>query len=176
MASTPPSQSGASDFRHLRHKPPRSLLRPREITLVVPQMQSHVNLARIVRAAGCFGITKIIALGQAKLDRRIARDAADTVELTVRRSAQPALEELRAAGFRMVGLEQATHSTPLRDYVFQRRTALLIGHERRGMDAAWLEMLDDVVEIPQYGLPHSLNVATSVAIAMYEFCSQFPEG
>ena len=39
-----------------------------------------------------------------------------------------------------------------------------------------LRMLDDVVEIPVYGLPHSYNVATATAMALYEYCRQFPRG
>jgi tRNA G18 (ribose-2'-O)-methylase SpoU len=37
-----------------------------------------------------------------------------------------------------------------------------------------LERLDRVAEIPLAGMPHSLNAATSAAIAVYEYCRQFP--
>jgi len=33
-----------------------------------------------------------------------------------------------------------------------------------------LARLDRVAEIPMYGLPHSLNAATSASIAVYEYC------
>ena len=39
-----------------------------------------------------------------------------------------------------------------------------------------LERLDRVAEIPMAGLPHSLNAATSTAVAIYEYCRQFPAG
>ena len=42
--------------------------------------------------------------------------------------------------------------------------------------AAVLALVDDVVEIPVYGLPFSYNVATAAAMALYEYCRQFPEG
>jgi len=39
-----------------------------------------------------------------------------------------------------------------------------------------LELMDEVVEIPVYGLPMSYNVATATAMAVYEYCRQFPNG
>ncbi|MFN9626520.1 MAG: hypothetical protein ACK6AT_09725 [Planctomycetota bacterium] len=64
-------------------------------------MRSNVNLSRIVRLCGCAGITKIIHCGQGKVDREIARDAADYVELLQRRSLLPVLKQLREEGYRM---------------------------------------------------------------------------
>jgi tRNA(Leu) C34 or U34 (ribose-2'-O)-methylase TrmL len=54
------------------------------------------------------------------------------------------------------------------------RTALVIGNERAGLEPDVLSLLDRVAEIPMAGLPHSLNAATSTAIAVYEYCRQFP--
>jgi tRNA G18 (ribose-2'-O)-methylase SpoU len=86
------------------------------------------------------------------------------------------LKELRTDGFRLVGLEQTTGSQSLHQYAFPRRVALVIGNERTGLSEDILELLDDVVEIPIYGRPHSLNVANATAMALYEYCRQFPEG
>jgi tRNA G18 (ribose-2'-O)-methylase SpoU len=163
-------------FSHQRHKRPIELVRPRGVVVVVPPVQSNVNLSRIVRAAGCLGIRKLISIGTAKLDRKIARDAADYVEVQVHRSVAPVIAKHRAAEFRIVALEQATDSTRLFDYGFMQKTLLLLGHERHGIDDETLALVDDVVEIPVYGLPHSFNLATSAVMAMYEYCRQFPDG
>ena len=97
-----------------------------------------------------------------------------TVE--VHRTLAPVLGVLREAGYRLVGLEQTTESTSLHDYPFQRRTALVIGNERLGLTEDLLELLDDVVEIPVWGLPYSYNVATATTMALYEYCRQYPRG
>jgi tRNA G18 (ribose-2'-O)-methylase SpoU len=136
-------------------------------------MKSHVNLSHIVRTAGCFGVPRVIGCGVARLEERIARDGADSVTLDVHRSLGPVLDRLRAEGFQIVGLEQTTGSERLFDFRFVRRTALVIGNERTGLDEELLEKLDRVAEIPMAGLPHSLNAATSAAIAIYEYCRQF---
>ena len=106
----------------------------------------------------------------------IARDGVDHVEVDWRRSLLPILKKMKADGYRLVGLEQATHSTVIYDYAFHRRSVLVIGHERNGIPADELAELDDVVEIPVHGMPHSHNAASSAIMAMYEYCRQFPEG
>ncbi len=161
-------------FEHIRHKPPEILASPRELVVACAPLRSHVNLSHIVRTCGCFGIRRVIATGAAGLHGRIARDGADSVELEVHRSLPPVLDRLRADGFELVGLEQATHSESLFAFSFVARTALVIGNERAGIEPDVFERLDRVAEIPMAGMPHSLNAATSTSIAVYEYCRQFP--
>ena len=163
-------------FRHQRHKPLTKLARPRELVVALPPLRSNVNLSRIVRAAGECGVQRIVACGPAKVDVKIARDGAEQVTLELHRSLEPVLKDLRGDGFRLVGLEQATGSQTLYEYKFFRRSALVIGHERNGLTRSVLDLLEDVVEIPVYGLPFSHNAATAAAVAMYEYCRQFPKG
>jgi len=150
--------------------------RPRELILVCPDFKSNVNLSRIVRLAGCSAVEKIIAAGNGKIDPTIARDAMTHVTVERRRSLLPVLKNLRADGYRLIGLEQTDRSTLIHDYRFPRRAALVIGHERLGISDDQLSILDDVVELPVYGLPYSLNVVTATTMAVYEYCKQFPSG
>jgi len=165
-----------SEFEHQRHKPPRTLAQPRELVIACAPMRSNINLSRIARAAGCCGIERIICTGPAKLDRKIARDGADTVQIETHRTLPPVLDALRADGYRLVGLEQTTNSRNLHEYQFTRRTSLVIGNERTGLTDEILAKLDDVIEIPVWGLPYSYNVATATNMALYEYCRQFPDG
>ena len=45
-----------------------------------------------------------------------------------------------------------------------------------GLTEDLLALVDQVVEIPVYGLPYSYNVATAVAMTLYEYCRQYPCG
>ena len=164
------------DFQHLRHKPPSTLARPREIVIACSPMRSNVNLSNIVRTAGCCGITRLIACGSPRIDKTIARDGADQVQIEVHRTLPPVLKELKAEGFKLVGLEQATNSVSLHDFRFERRTALVIGNERLGLTDEELRLMDAVVEIPVWGLPYAYNVANATAMALYEYCKQWPQG
>ncbi len=139
-------------------------------------MRSNVNLSRIARAAGCCGVGRIICTGTAKLDRKIARDGADTVEIETHRSLPPVLEKLRGEGYRLVGLEQTSGSTDIHSYEFPHQTALVVGNERTGLTSEVLQVLDDVVEIPVWGMPYSYNAATATVMALYEYCRQWPNG
>lgn len=165
-----------SRFVHQRHKPPRTLERPRELVLACPPLRSNVNLSRMVRTASCFGVTRIIVCGQPRIDREIARDGVEQVRLESHRTLPPVLRELKREGYQLAGLEQATNSESLFEYRFERRTVLVVGNERLGLDDEILGLLDRVIEIPVYGLPYSFNVATAADLAVYEYCRQFPAG
>lgn len=165
-----------TDFRHERHKPPVPLKRPRELIICCPPMRSNVNLSRIVRVASCCGVQRMIVCGNVKIDPKIARDGASEIQIDHHRSLPPILKKLKADDYKIVGLEQTTNSINIHEFTFQRRTALVIGHERHGLDDDILRLLDHTVEIPVYGLPYSYNVATATSMALYEFCRQFPRG
>ena len=161
---------------HIRHKSPTPLEQPRELVIACLPLRSGVNLSRIARAAGCCGVTRIVAAGRAKLDPQVARDAVETITLDNPRTLGPALERLRGEDYQIVGLEQTSDSVSLHEFSFLRRTALVIGNERAGISDELLPLLDVAVEIPVWGLPHSYNVATATGMAMYEYCRQFPRG
>jgi tRNA G18 (ribose-2'-O)-methylase SpoU len=139
-------------------------------------MRSNVNLSRIARVASCCGLERIICIGPARLDRKIARDGADTVQIETHRTLLPVLDSLRNDSYCLVGLEQTSNSQSLHGYPFVRRTALVIGNERTGLTDDILTRLDDVVEIPVWGLPYSYNVASAATMALYEYCRQYPDG
>ena len=139
-------------------------------------MRSNVNLSRIVRAAGCCGVRRMICCGNAKVIGKIARDAREAIEIEVHRTLPPALKKLHEEGYQLTGLEQTSNSRVLYDFPFQRKTVLVIGNERSGLDAEVLKTLDCVVEIPVYGLPYAHNAATAAAMALYEYCRQYPSG
>jgi tRNA G18 (ribose-2'-O)-methylase SpoU len=165
-----------SDFIHQRHKPLAPLDRPRELIVACAPLRTNVNLSRIVRVAGCSGVRRVIACGTAKVIDKIARDGAETVDVEVHRSLVPVLKQFKLDGYVLVGLEQTNNSQSLHAFSFARKTALVVGNERLGLTDDELRHLDHVVEIPVYGLPHSYNVATAAAMALYEYCRQYPRG
>ncbi len=165
-----------SKFIQQRHKSPATLQRPRELIVACPPMRSNVNLSRIVRAAGCCGVRRMICCGNAKVIAKIARDAEESVRIEIHRTLPPVLKRVREDGYCLVGLEQTTDSRSLWEFPFQRKTVLVIGNERRGVTDEVLRLLDQMVEIPVYGRPYSHNAATAMAMALYEYCRQFPSG
>ncbi|HEY5314283.1 MAG TPA: TrmH family RNA methyltransferase [Pirellulales bacterium] len=163
-------------FEHQRHQPLTPLERPRELAIACAPLRSNINLSRIVRAAGCCGITRLLCCGTAKVIERIARDGAQSVGIEVHRTLPHPLAALAREGYRIVGLEQTSGAKSLYEYRFPRKSVLVVGNERTGLEDDVLQLLHDAVEIPIYGMPYSHNVATATAMALYEYCRQFPTG
>jgi len=177
-------------FEQVRHKPLIPLDRERELVIACAPLRSNINLSRIVRSAGCMGVRKVIACGAARVIQKIARNSVDDgdapglvvagdepgVEIEIHRTLPPVLKDLRAQGYQLVALEQTTNSTSIFDFPFERKTALIVGNERSGLDEEELRQVHRVVEIPMYGLPYALNVATATAMTIYEYCRQYPRG
>lgn len=79
---------------------------------------------------------------------------------------------LRRQGYALVGVEQTHNSVMLDQWRFARRTALVLGAEKEGIDAELLPLLDACVEIPQSGQLRSLNVHVSGSLAVWEYTRQ----
>ncbi len=165
-----------SDFIQHRHKPPVSLERPRELLLACPPMRSNVNLSRIVRAAACCGIPRMICCGNARILPEISRETGDSIHIEIHRTLPPVIKRLKEEGYPVVGLEQASNSTSIFEFQFPRKVVLVIGNERLGIEDEVLRQLDGTIEIPVYGLPYAHNAATATAMALYEYCRQYPGG
>ena len=167
---------GMAASSQLRHRRPTGLDQPRELVVVCAPFRSHVNLSIIMRAAGCCGVERVIACGHAKVDAKVARASVGYVKLERRRSLAPVMKSLARDGYWLVALEQTTTSENLHEFRFPRRCALIVGNERQGLSEEALALANATVEIPVWGMPHSYNVATATAMALYEYCRQFPAG
>ena len=84
------------------------------------------------------------------------------------------LQKLRLNNYQLLGLEQADHGIMLHQYKQDRRPiCLLLGNEVTGIGEELLPHLDGVVEIPQFGVKHSLNVSVASGIALYAFFEKY---
>ncbi len=165
-----------NDFVHQRHKSPSRLVQPRELIVACVPMRSNVNISQIARTASACAVEKMIICGNASLTQKIARDATSELLVSTHRSLSPVLKKLKKDDYSIVGIEQTSNSQNIHHFAFKRRTVLVIGNERLGLSDEILTQIDDVVEIPVWGLPHSYNAASAANMALYEYCRQFPEG
>tara|TARA_Y100001934_G_scaffold78709_1_gene97822 strand:- start:165 stop:659 length:495 start_codon:yes stop_codon:yes gene_type:complete len=161
-----------TEFIHQRHQTPTQLSSPREFILAVPEMRSGVNLSRIMRAAGCLGITQLIVEGNRKADPKISRGAEEHLSVRRCRTLEPVIKKLADDNYPVIGLEQTTGSHNLFTFDFPKKCILLIGHERTGIPELQLTLCDAMVEIPVFGFPDSYNASTAAIMAMYEYCKQ----
>jgi len=77
------------------------------------------------------------------------------------------IKKLKKNGVQIIALEQTDKSKDYRKIDWKFPTALVLGHEREGIEDEVLKLADQVTEIPVFGMGNSLNVATSLAIVGY---------
>jgi tRNA guanosine-2'-O-methyltransferase len=81
------------------------------------------------------------------------------------------LKRLKREGYALVGLEQTRGAEDVEAHAWHRKTALVLGREREGVDADILGMLDACVVIRQRGMIRSLNVHVSASMAVSRYAA-----
>ncbi|KAI8910402.1 Alpha/beta knot methyltransferase [Gorgonomyces haynaldii] len=82
------------------------------------------------------------------------------------------LKQQKQKGYALLGLEQATNSKSLDRCEFPEKVCIVLGRETTGLPPHILDMLDLVIEIPQFGVVRSLNVHVSASLLLWEFVKQ----
>jgi len=143
------------------------------VALVLDGVANPFNLGTIARHAAAYRVEHAWLVGdpEAFNHPRVRKTAMGTDRLvpwTVVATPAEALREVRAAGFRPIGVELNPAARPLFALDLLDGVALVVGHEERGLSKAMLEGCDEFAFAPQVGRVGSLNVAAATAIALYE--------
>jgi tRNA G18 (ribose-2'-O)-methylase SpoU len=140
-----------------------------------PQTVDPENLAVSLRACAAFGVQGVL-LGAGCADpfsRRVVRVSMATVlSLPIVESSHllADLRQLRERdGFESIATVLDPNATPLAEIKRNDRTVLLFGGEARGLPREYIEQSSQRVTIPMRDGIDSLNVATSVGVALYHF-------
>ena len=137
------------------------------------------NVGSIFRTADAAGIDKVIITGYTATPPRkeidkTALGAQESVEWEYFSHPKEILGELKDRGITICGLEITENSMP---YTEMHRESfpmcLILGNEVDGIDSDVLQFCDHVLEIPQFGTKHSLNVSVAAGIALYEMVRIF---
>ncbi len=148
------------------------------LTFVLDDVRSALNVGSAFRTADAFGCKEVVLCGFTAQPphREIMKTALGSTESVAWRhfsETKTALEALRTEGYVLVAVEQADASVFLNeidiDLKSGQKYALIFGNEVEGVSETAMEMADFVVEIPQFGTKHSLNISVSVGIVAWEF-------
>ena len=159
-----------------------------EIIVVAHNIRSTHNVGAIFRTAEGFGVSKIILSGYTpypllkkdsrlphiseKLTAQIHKTALGAETLVpFEYSELPPLELLKSQDYRIIGLEQADRSISLKHYTAPEKLVLLIGEEVHGIEAQYLALCDDIIEIPMVGKKESFNVSVATGIALFHLAT-----
>lgn len=147
--------------------------------VVLDNVRSHNNVGSVFRTCDAFRIEKILLCGITATPphrdiQKTALGATESVEWSYFETTMDAVNRLRAAGYRIIAVEQAEGSTALQDMKPEPGTkyALIFGHEVNGVDQDVVDQSDFCIEIPQFGTKHSFNIAVSVGIVLWELSRQ----
>ncbi|MDE5675926.1 MAG: RNA methyltransferase [Muribaculaceae bacterium] len=150
------------------------------LSILADNVRSMYNIGAMFRTADAFLISEVILAGISGCPPHpeISKTALGAEESVEWRHVDDAFEEVRRMheeGWIICVLEQAHDSIPLQNFVPSegRRYLLVVGNEVKGVDQRIVDMADLVIEIPQGGIKHSLNVSVSAGIAMWQFASHY---
>ena len=101
---------------------------------------------------------------------KTALGATDTVAWEYQKEVLTVIDQLKAEEISVFAIEQVENSIMLNDFEVEqgKKYALIFGNEVKGVSQQAIEKCDGVIEIPQLGTKHSLNVSVSAGIVVWD--------
>ncbi len=142
---------------------------------LLENVRSAYNVGSVFRTADAFLLEAVYITGYTahpphKEIKKTALGAEDSVTWKYFKTTAEAVENLKSLGYKVYAVEQVVNSIPLQNYSFEAddKLALIFGNEVTGVDEASLLLCDGCIEIPQFGMKHSLNIATAAGVVLWE--------
>lgn len=146
-----------------------------KVIAVSDNIRSMHNVGSIFRTADSFLLQAVILCGYTPQPphrdiHKTALGATETVDWLYFENTIDAVATLKKEGYIIIGVEQVDTSIKLNEFHFDKnkKYALIFGNEVQGVAQHVLEQCDHIVEIPQEGTKHSLNVSIAAGIVLWE--------
>ena len=151
------------------------------LVVVLDSVRSLNNIGSIFRTADAFLVEEVILCGitatppHAEI-HKTALGAENSVQWRYFPETVSAIHHLKAEGYTVFAIEQTENSSLLGNISLdkQKKYAIVFGNEVHGVQQTVIDASDGCIEIPQYGTKHSLNVAVTAGIVMWEFFILLP--
>ena len=143
------------------------------IVVVLDNIRSMHNVGSVFRTADAFLIEAIYLCGYTPQPphrdiHKTALGATETVDWSYFASAAEAVRGLTARGYAVFAVEQTEGSVPLQQFATGGPAAVVFGNEVSGVGEGALALCDGSIEIPQWGMKHSLNISIAAGIVLWE--------
>ena len=149
------------------------------IIIILDNIRSLNNIGSVFRTSDAFLIEKIYLCGITarpphKDIHKTALGSTDTVAWEYVENTLDALNKLKAENVKICSIEQAENAIMLNDFKVESNTkyALVFGNEVKGVTQNVVSASDFVLEIPQYGTKHSLNISVSCGVVVWDLFSK----
>ena len=153
------------------------------LVVVLDNIRSLHNVGAMFRTADAFVVEEIALCGITAVPplpeiHKTALGAEDSVAWTHYASAIEAVRDLRCKGYKILAVEQVHGSTSLEQFIVDpcAKYAVVLGNEVKGVSQEVVDASDVCLEIPQCGTKHSLNIANTAAIVMWQMFSKMRLG
>jgi tRNA G18 (ribose-2'-O)-methylase SpoU len=148
------------------------------IVIVLDNIRSAHNVGSIFRTSDAFLIEKLILCGITPTPpsneiRKSALGSTNSVEWVKKEETGIAINQLKKEGYYIVGVEQVEKATEIQKFQNNKPIALVFGHEVNGINQEIIDTCDEVIEIPQYGTKHSLNISVCAGIVMWKIAEMY---
>ena len=150
------------------------------LIIVLDNIRSLNNIGSVFRTADAFLIEAVYLCGITAQPphrdiQKTALGATETVTWKYYENTTLALADLKQNQYKIASIEQTENSTMLNDFRVKpdEKWALVFGNEVNGVEQEIINQSDVVIEIPQYGTKHSLNISVSTGIVVWEIQKQF---
>ncbi|MFK7786633.1 MAG: RNA methyltransferase [Crocinitomicaceae bacterium] len=150
------------------------------ITVVLNDIRSLTNVGSFFRTCDSFNIEKLYLCGITASPphreiQKTALGATESMDWEHRESALELVKELKADGVTICSVEQTKETTMLQEVANlpEKRFALVLGNEVNGVDQDIIDQSNYIIEVPQFGTKHSLNVSVCAGIVMWEFAKRY---
>ena len=145
------------------------------VVVVLDNIRSMHNVGSVFRTADAFLIEGIYLCGYTPRPphrdiHKTALGATETVTWKYFQDIREGLQQLKEEGYKIFAVEQVDKSIPLQELTTQHsgKTVVVFGNEVSGVGDEALKMCDGSVEIPQWGMKHSLNISIAAGIVLWE--------
>lgn len=152
------------------------------LRLLLDDVRSLNNVGSLLRTSDAFMVDEVVMCGITGVPphpeiHKTALGAEDSVRWRHADSSVNEILSLKENGWRICVLEQTHNSVNLQDFYPEKgeKYALVCGNEVHGVNQEVVDIADTVLEIPQCGAKHSLNVSVSTGIALWTFFSALTE-
>lgn len=143
-----------------------------EIYLILHNIRSLHNVGSLFRTADGAGVKKIFLTGftgcpPRKEIHKTALGAEEHVEWEHNWELEVVLKTLKSQGIQIVGVESDAQSQHYLEIPYAQSVAFILGNEVWGVEPEIMEQVDQLVQIPMYGIKESLNVSVCGGILLY---------
>ncbi|MBS1599122.1 MAG: RNA methyltransferase [Bacteroidetes bacterium] len=145
------------------------------VVVILDNIRSMHNVGSVFRTADAFLLQAIYLCGYTPQPphrdiNKTALGATETVDWKYFDNAVEAIDCLKKDGYTIAAVEQVEKSISLKDFssVQKDKLAIIFGNEVSGISEDVLKMADIFIEIPQFGMKHSLNVSVAAGIVLWE--------